>query len=130
MDNDLSLLVGNTIQSFRKTSDELDLILERDAFRFYHMRDCCERVYIYDIIGDLNDLVGSPIVKATEEISRDWPDDVNEDAPSYDEFTWTVYTFHTNNHKVAVRWLGTSNGYYSERVYCHLTHKPVNGFEI
>ena len=36
------------------------------VFKFYHDRDCCETVYIESIAGDVNDLVGSPIVIASE----------------------------------------------------------------
>lgn len=129
MSNDISKLVGRTIKSIRKTEDTLDFLLEEDAFRFYHMQDCCECVRIYDITGDLNDLVGCPIVEATEEVSGVWPDDVSNSNQD-DSFTWTTYTFRTKDHTVVVRWLGESNGYYGEDVYCHLTHEPVDGFEI
>lgn len=90
-------------------------------FKFYHSQDCCEDVRIEDIIGDLEDLVGSPIVQA-EEISSD---DITLDVPSlkdedgreqYDSYTWTFYRFATIKGTVTVRWLGTSNGYYSESV--------------
>ena len=128
MSNDIGKLVGRTIKSFRKTEDSLDFILEEDAFRFYHTQDCCESVRIYDITGDLNNLVDCPIVEATEEVSGVWPDDVSGYNP--DSFTWTTYTFRTRDHMVVVRWLGESNGYYGEGVYCHLTHEPVDGFEI
>ena len=41
----------------------------------YHEQDCCESVYLEEIIGDLDDLIGSPITMA-EEISQvgesDW----------------------------------------------------------
>lgn len=128
MSNDISKLIDRTIKSFRKTEDTLDFLLEEDAFRFYHMQDCCECVRIYDIIGDLNDLVGCPIVEATEKVSHIWPEELGDYNP--ESFTWTTYTLRTKDHTVVVRWLGESNGYYGEGVYCHLTHEPVDGFEI
>jgi hypothetical protein len=80
-------------------------------FKFLHYQDCCENVGIEDICGDLSDLVGSPLLVA-EEVSN-----LGEDTPADDrEGTWTFYKFATVKGNVTVRWLGTSNGYYSEGV--------------
>lgn len=84
-----------------------------DVFSFYHSQDCCESVSIEDIAGDLSDLIGSPILQA-EEVSSDEPE--NYEYSDYSH-TWTFYKFATANGYVTVRWLGTSNGYYSEGVY-------------
>lgn len=79
-------------------------------FIFHHWQNCCENVSIDDICGDLNDLLNSPILEA-EEVS-------NLDAPKvdYESYTWTFYRFSTKNGSVTIKWLGTSNGYYSEGV--------------
>ena len=80
-------------------------------FIFHHWQSCCENVSIDDICGDINDLLNSPIIEA-EEVS-------NTDAPKvdYESYTWTFYRYSTNKGSVTVKWLGTSNGYYSEGVY-------------
>lgn len=81
------------------------------TFRFWHSSDCCENVRIAEIHGDLADLIGHPLVEA-EEVSSDG-------VPSPDNcesFTWTFYKFSTARGSVTVRWLGESNGYYSESV--------------
>lgn len=80
-------------------------------FIFQHYQDCCESVSIEDICGDVEDLVGSPILMA-EEVSNvgDVP------ACDYESYTWTFYRFGTAKGNVTVRWLGTSNGYYGEGV--------------
>jgi hypothetical protein len=83
-----------------------------------HQQDCCESVTIDDIIGDLDDLIGTPILKYGEVFNdgRDQslsPDlyEMSEDAESS---TWTFYHFATIKGYVTIRWYGYSNGYYSE----------------
>lgn len=39
------------------------------SFEMYHAQCCCEKVYIDEIIGNLDDLIGSPILEA-EEVSK------------------------------------------------------------
>ena len=34
------------------------------VFRLYHSQDCCESVDIEDVCGDVEDLIGSPILMA------------------------------------------------------------------
>ena len=82
-------------------------------FTFAHMQDCCEHVVINDITGDLEDLVGEPLLMA-EKVSGETPVDFNE--MDYESVTWTFYKFATRKGYVDVRWLGESNGYYSESV--------------
>lgn len=81
-------------------------------FIFLHHQNCCENVRVEEIIGNLNDLVGSPLYLAEESSNRD----KLPDQQSSDSHTWTFYKFGTNKGYVTIRWLGTSNGYYSERV--------------
>jgi hypothetical protein len=79
-------------------------------FEFYHEQDCCENVVIEDICGDLDDLIGAPLTLA-EELSNEDKPECNEDS-----YTWTFYRFASPKGTVTIRWLGTSNGYYSESV--------------
>ncbi|MCP5781304.1 hypothetical protein NL316_27185, partial [Klebsiella pneumoniae] len=75
----------------------------------YYSPDCCANCEIEDVIGDLSDLVGAPILIAEESTnSENRKDDYD------DSFTWTFYKFATTKGYVTVRWYGSSNGYYSE----------------
>jgi hypothetical protein len=82
-------------------------------------------VTIESIVGDLEDLVGAPILLAEESHSYDNPEDVANKVRNHDDdgdddedisFTWTFYKFATRKGYVDVRWYGSSNGYYSESV--------------
>jgi len=98
--------------------DRTEMVFENAEFifKFYHESDCCESVYIDDITGDLNDLVGKPL-DIVEVVRYDdtMPEGMGLEKPE-DSFTWTFYKFATIKGWVDVRWLGESNGYYSEEV--------------
>ena len=87
-------------------------------FRMYHRQDCCENVRIEDIIGNIEDLLNTPILMAEEVINwGDEPEELkNKREYNEDSYTWTFYKFATIKGYVTIRWLGESNGYYSETV--------------
>ena len=106
-------LIGRTLCRVTEDGEELVLYLsDTNYVRFFHYQDCCESVYIEDICGDLEDLVGSPLLVA-EEVSNYSAEPKYEGEESY---TWTFYRFATQKGWVNVRWYGSSNGYYSESV--------------
>ena len=114
--NILDELVGKTITAINgaeKHQHVIDMTLDTGKiFRFYHEQDCCESVYVEDVCGDIADLIGSPITRAEERISTDPLGRENE----YDSYTYTFYEFATIKGSVTIRWVGVSNGYYSESV--------------
>lgn len=86
-----------------------------ERYEMRHIQNCCESVDIEDINGDLNDLIGSPILKAEEVTnSEENPEGVTKEYQ--DSFTWTFYHLATVKGYVTIRWYGESNGYYSESV--------------
>jgi len=112
---DVSVLMHRTIINLQQNGyDELLFTMDNgDRYIMYHSQDCCEYVRIEDIDGDLNDLVGSPVLQA-EVVSGETQDSWEEERQ--DSYTWTFYKFATIKGSVTLRWLGESNGYYSERV--------------
>lgn len=108
-------LIGVTFDAVRQIDADTLRFERADGrdFQFYHSQDCCESVYIESITGDLQDLVGSPILVA-EEVSGETPADF--DPANEESYTWTFYKFATIKGYVDVRWFGASNGYYSESV--------------
>lgn len=81
-------------------------------FRMFHTQDCCEHVRVDDVIGDVKDLIGQPIVNAYEETNEKEPIPKDSDY----SFLWTFYRIATNAGTLTIKWLGESNGYYSESV--------------
>ena len=106
-------MVGKVFTSIRNEDTELVFENATERFVFFHQQDWCEHVSIEDVCGDLQDLVGEPVLLA-EEVSGETPVDFNE--RDYESVTWTFYKFATRRGYVDVRWLGESNGYYSEGV--------------
>jgi hypothetical protein len=113
-------LKGKTLTNVTGKVGDDEMLFKTDTgeeFKLYHMQDCCESVTIEDIVGDLSDLVGSPILEAEESTSDKNPTDAKPETLEYqDSFTWTFYKIGTIKGSVAIRWYGESNGYYSESV--------------
>jgi hypothetical protein len=60
-------LLGRSLYKAEADDAVLTLYLSNTNYvQFSHHQDCCEHVYIEDICGDLNDLVGSPLLEAEE----------------------------------------------------------------
>lgn len=114
----ISELIGKTIKEVRGLqvgNDEVTLITEEgDVYKMYHEQSCCENVSIEDIDGSKYDLINALVINA-EEVVGNTPNDFKWDYEP-DSYTWTYYKIDTNKGGVTIRWLGTSNGYYSESV--------------
>jgi arsenate reductase-like glutaredoxin family protein len=87
-----------------------------DSYNLYHEQDCCESVSVEEIVGDLADLLNSPLIEAEEVSGAEEPKEFKRDYPP-ESATWTFYKLGTAKGFVTIRWLGESNGYYSESVY-------------
>jgi len=127
-------MIGRTPKAVTASEDVITFFFtDGSAYEFNHSQDCCEHVYIEDICGDLTDLVGLPILEAYESSSDGssgkpeerpfWEPDDPTTSSSSDSSTWTFYCFGNHKTRVTVRWLGESNGYYSESVHHGLIEK-------
>jgi hypothetical protein len=112
----LADLVGKTLSHIHMEGDT-EIVFTTTCGRTFHMfhsQDYSEAVYVESVVGDLQDLVGSPILLAEESTSGENPPGVQMELQ--DSFTWTFYKLATAKGYVDIRWYGESNGYYSESV--------------
>jgi hypothetical protein len=113
----INYLIGKVCFKITQIDDEeLRFYLNNGkVLTMYHSQDCCESVTIEDICGDLDDLCNTPILRAEESVND-----------SEEGETWTFYKIATIKGWVDIRWYGTSNGYYSERVDFELDDYDMN----
>lgn len=107
-------LVGRTIETIEGLTKGSKIVAfgctDGTVFFMHHVRDCCEDVDIEDIVGDVADLIGTPVLTANENVSKG--------GSSEQCSTWTAthYDIATIKGNVTIRWIGASNSYYSESV--------------
>ncbi|CAH0448121.1 hypothetical protein SM033_00297 [Vibrio phage vB_VpaM_sm033] len=125
--NGMVLETITKIVGLEKESDCVEIhTASGDVHVFYHEQDCCEYVRLNDFEGDAEDFVGALITDAFE--ITDYNDTCDEEG-SDESYTWTFYKIQTNKGELWMRWLGESNGYYSEEVtYNHrkAKHRKLN----
>ena len=107
---DISELKGQIIVVIEGSDDEITFHTENgDKYYMFHNQDCCEDVRVEEVIGNLNDLIGAPILEAECE-------EGDVESVEYGDQQWTFYKLGTIKGHVTVRWCGESNGYYSTSV--------------
>lgn len=115
---DISVLKDKVLESVEQIDEQIIFrTVDGEVYKMYHEQDCCESVYIESIVGDLEDLLLEPIVRAETaenlfDLIKQADAEVNED----ESHTWTFYKLATRKGYVDIRWYGSSNGYYSEGV--------------
>lgn len=107
-----SEMLGEVLLDVSVDDAIIEFITSDNYYRLYHDQGCCEHVYVESVVGDLEDLIGEPLLLAECVTSDENPVD-----PEYDDsFTWTFYKLATIKGYIDLRWYGSSNGYYSESV--------------
>lgn len=106
---------GMTITAvvYKEINESLLIHLNTHVLEMIHHQDCCETVYLADVVGSFEDLIGYPLLEVSESI-------VENELDGYESSTASYYNFHTVKANVQLRWVGESNGYYSETVDSYL----------
>jgi hypothetical protein len=120
-------LAGQTPTEIKSDDTEITILLDSGIeCKLSHHQDCCESVYVDDVCGDWDDLIGVPLVHAEE---RTGGYD-NDNKYGHESVTWTFYDFQSTKGSVNVRWCGESNGYYSESVHVDFNIRNKEEFRI
>ena len=105
---DIDDLVGKVIKGLAYSDEYFQILTDDCVYAFYHEQDCCESVWLTQVDGISDKIIGSRIVIA-EEV-------VDEKDTEYGHITWSFYKIGTNKGMIDFRFQGESNGYYSETV--------------
>lgn len=115
IDRGIGVLVGKTISNFEQDEHETYITTECGVvLKIYHKQDCCESVSLYD--SDNDDVVGGYVTLAEEVCGESEVDIKDILGWTPDSVTWTFVKINTTKGSIWQRWLGESNGYYSESV--------------
>lgn len=120
MENVFESLKGKTLSAVEISDDRDEMTLTTtcgERYRMYHSKDCCETVKIEDICGDIEDVIGTPLLAVEEATSVRDPVGYKDDGDR-EAFLWTFYKMATINGYLTIRWLGESNGYHGMGVEC------------
>ena len=105
---DIKDMVGKKIIGIYYDEENFQILTDDCVYAFYHEQDCCESVWLTQVDGISDKLIGSRIIIA--EVVTDEKD------TEYGHTTWTFYKIGTNKGMIDFRFQGESNGYYSETV--------------
>ena len=116
VENYLSELEGEVISTVEGAEDGQETIITTEsgkAIKIYHEQDCCEHVEIEDsevddIVGGYCHFAGFVGGKSSTKSDDAYWGEVSQ--------TWSFLNIETSKGSIWQRWLGESNGYYSESV--------------
>ena len=105
---DIKDMVGKKVVGIYYDEENFQILTDDGVYAFYHEQSCCESVYLTQVDGISDKIIGSRIVIA--EVVTDEKD------TEYGHITWTFYKIGTSKGMIDFRFQGESNGYYSESV--------------
>ena len=100
---DIKDMVGKKITGIYYDEENFQILTDDCVYAFYHEQDCCESVWLTQVDGISDKIIGSRIVIA-EEV-------VDEKDTEYGHATWTFYKIGTTKGVIDFRFQGESNGY-------------------
>lgn len=110
MEQPFKILLDTILKEITINEQQTEIVFELEdgrKFKMYHQQECCEDVYVESVVGDIEDILGTEILGAEEAANRETDNGF---------FTWTFYKLRTRKGYLDIRWCGSSNGYYSEKV--------------
>ena len=105
---DIKDMVGKKITGIYYDEENFQILTDDGVYAFYHEQSCCESVWLTQVDGISDKIIGSRIVIAEEVVD-------GKDT-EYSHITWSFYKIGTNKGRIDFRFQGESNGYYSETV--------------
>ena len=105
---DIDDLVGKVIKGLAYSDEYFQILTDDCVYAFYHEYSCCESVYLTQVDGISDKIIGSRIVIAEEVVD-------GKDT-EYGHITWAFYKIGTNKGMIDFRFQGESDGGYSESV--------------
>ena len=105
---DIKDMVGKKVLGIYYDEENFQILTDDGVYAFYHEQSCCEDVWLTQVDGISDKIIGSRIVIA--EVVTD------EKSVAGGSITWSFYKIGTNKGMIDFRFQGESNGYYSESV--------------
>ena len=105
---DIKDMVGKKITGIYYDEDYFQIRTDDCVYAFYHEYDCCESVWLTQVDGVSDKIIGSRIVIAEVVTDEKYTEDGH--------ITWSFYKIGTNKGIIDFRFQGESNGCYSETV--------------
>lgn len=108
-------LAGKTLTTYRYDGENgLFLTFGDETYVMRHDQSCCEKVSLETSANEMDALVGQKIHHAY--VNARQSERLDKHGNLDGTMTWTFYVLQGGTSCVVLRWVGSSNGYYSEEV--------------
>ena len=98
------------------SSEVLIVFTDGSVLEQIHHQDCCECVEVEQVDGDIGRHIGAKCIGIDTRVVELGDEGFKGNSDYYESATATFYTLTTSKGYLDWRWVGESNGYYSEDV--------------